>query len=277
MKTIVVATDFSAAASNAATYAADMALAVKADLFLLHVYQLPMYYGEVPVQINVDDWQKDAENSLYQLRKELEKQTQGQVTIHTEVRLGNYLPELEAVCEKLDPYTVIIGSTGKSAAERVLFGSNAVYAMKHLAWPVITVPYGTKFTSIHKIGLACDLANVANTVPVDELSLLVNDFNAELHVLNIGKEEAYDPDTIYASGLLGEMLVKVKPQFHFLSHKDTDQGILDFAEKNNIDLLIVLPKRRSLPEAIMHKSHTKQFVLHSHVPLMALHAHTHTA
>ena len=44
MKTILVATDFSSVALNATNYAADMALAINADILLLHVYQIPVSY-----------------------------------------------------------------------------------------------------------------------------------------------------------------------------------------------------------------------------------------
>ena len=43
MKTIILATDFSSAASNAANYAADMAVALKADLLLLNIPYFPRY------------------------------------------------------------------------------------------------------------------------------------------------------------------------------------------------------------------------------------------
>ena len=42
MKTIIVATDFSTAALNAAEYAADMALAIQADILLLHISEIPI-------------------------------------------------------------------------------------------------------------------------------------------------------------------------------------------------------------------------------------------
>jgi len=272
MKTIIVATDFSAAARNAAAYAAEMALAIQADLHLLHVYQLPVVYGEVPVPMNIEQWQQDAEDSLTALQAELESQTKGLVHISVEVRAGHLMPELEAVCKQRQPYTVVIGSTGKSAAERWLFGSNAIQTMKHLAWPVITVPVGVVYHDIQKIGLACDLEQVSETVPVAEIGQLVKAFHAELHILNIGQQNKYHPADLSTSGWLGERLAAARPRFHFLSHQDTDQGILEFAENNHIDLLIVLPKRHSFPEVLVHKSHTRQFVLHSHVPLMALHA-----
>ena len=67
------------------------------------------------------------------------------------------------------------------------------------------------------------------------------------------------------------MLVSLKPNYHFITDKDTDEGIIDFAEKNHIDLLIVLPKRHGLLDKLIYKSHTKQLVMHSHVPVMALH------
>jgi nucleotide-binding universal stress UspA family protein len=99
----------------------------------------------------------------------------------------------------------------------------------------------------------------------------VNDFNAELHILNTGRKTVFDADIVFESGLMQEMTMALKPQFHFIDNENTDQGIIDFAEMNQIDLLIVLPKRHNLLESIFHKSHSKQLVLHSHVPVMALH------
>jgi nucleotide-binding universal stress UspA family protein len=143
--------------------------------------------------------------------------------------------------------------------------------MKHLTWPLITVPPGAKFAGINKIGLACDFANVVDTMPAEEIKKLVSDFKAELHVLNTGKSSEYNPEEVQQAGLLQEMLDNIKPVYDFLSSDDTDQAIIDFAAKNHIDLLIVVPKRHGLMDRFLHKSHTKQFVLHSTVPVMALH------
>jgi nucleotide-binding universal stress UspA family protein len=76
---------------------------------------------------------------------------------------------------------------------------------------------------------------------------------------------------VFESGLLQEMLGSIKPNYHFITSNQTDEGIIKFAEENSIDLLVVLPKRHSLLEKLMVKSSTKQLVLHSHVPVMALH------
>jgi len=273
MKTIVVATDFSAAASNAAKYAADMALAIHADLFLLHVYQIPVVYFEIPVALAADDIQDHAEKHMTKFKEELLSKSNGQIQIETAVREGNFFEELKTICEYRQPYAVVLGSKGKTAAERMLYGTHAVYVMKHLEWPVITVPHGAMFSSIKRIGLACDFNDVLGTVPVEEIKVLVNDFNAALYVLNTGARDEYNPDVLEQSALLQRMLGKITPVYHFITDSNTDEGIMRFADTNNIDLLIVLPRHHSLIDKLIHSSHTKQLVLHSHVPVMAFHHH----
>lgn len=271
MKTILVATDFSSAALNASNYAAAMASTIQADILLLHVYNLPVNYNEIPVAMNVEVLQQDAENKMNRLKEQLIQKADGKINVTTEIKMGLFFPELKTVCEKIKPYAVITGSQGTTAAERLLLGSHAVQAMKHLEWPLITVPPGFIFSSIKKIGFACDFEKVVDTVPVDEIKKLVNDFNASLHILNTGKRKEFKPELVFESGLVQEMLGNLKPEYHFITSDNTDEAILDFAEKNKIDLLVVLPKRHGLLDKLVHKSHTKRFVLHSHVPVMALH------
>jgi nucleotide-binding universal stress UspA family protein len=271
MKTILAATDFSATATNAAEYATDMAIALHADVMLLHTFQVPVSYNEFPTPVSVTDIQADAERLMNELKDQLSRKTGNKLTIHTEVRMGVFFEELKAVCEKISPYAVVMGSQGTTAAERFLFGGHAVNAMKHLMWPLITVPPGIQFSGIKKIGLACDFDHVVETTPVHEIKTLVNDFSAELHIINTGTQKKFDPDIVFESGLLQEMLGSIQPNYHFITTSETDEGIIQFAEGNDIDLLIVLPKRHSLLEKLMLKSSTKQLVLHSHVPVMALH------
>lgn len=271
MKTIIATTDFSPAADNAALYAAKMAAALDAKLILLHVYQLPVAYMEVPLIMTEEEMVKVSLERLTNLKEELAVRTDFKITIETEVKTGVFFAELKAYCEQVNPYAVVMGSQGTTAAERLFFGSHTIHAMKHLSWPLITVPPEIKFTSIKKIGLACDFEKVTDTIPVEEIKTLVNDLNAELHILNTGKKNVYNPDIVFESGLLQEMMTSLKPSFHFTSNPDIDEGIIDFSERNHIDLLLVLPKRHGFIESITHRSHSKELVLHSHVPVMAFH------
>ena len=271
MKTILVATDFSPVAMNAAIYAADMALAINAEIHLFHVHQIPINYSEMPVIVNEEEMMQNAQNTINETKEQLTQKTGGKLNIVTEVKTGVFFQELKMVCERIKPFSVVMGSQGKTAAERLFFGSHAVHAMKNLRWPIITVPPEARFSFFKKVGLACDFDKVIDSTPVDEIKMLVHDFHAELHILNTGSKKEFEPELVFESGLLQEMLAALKPNYHFISNKDTDEGIIDFAEKNDIDLLIVLPKRHGLLDKLIYKSHTKQLVLHSHVPVMALH------
>jgi nucleotide-binding universal stress UspA family protein len=271
MKTIIVATDFSPAASNASNYAADMALALDATLLLLHVYEIPVVYQEVPVAITVAEVRQNAETAVNKLAAELTARTGNKLKIDTELRVGEFFHQLDAVCQRVHPYSVVMGSQGTTAMEHLLFGSHTVYAVKHLNWPLITVPPTAGFSRIKKIGLACDFEHVLDILPVAEIKQMVTDFQAELHILNTAKENDFNEDIVYESGVIRKLLAPVEPNYHFISSANVDESIMSFAEKTNIDLLMVLPKRHGFFDKLLHQSHIKKFVLHSHVPVLSLH------
>lgn len=271
MKTIITATDFSPAAENAALYAADMAVALNAGLCIFHSFQIPVSYADVPLTLSANDLRADAEEDISKLKNRLSAHTNDKLRIETMVEEGVFFPELKKLCERLQPYAVVMGCQGSTNTERLFFGSESVYTAKHLEWPVITVPVNTTLRNIKKIGFACDFDHVVETIPANEIKKLVNDFKAELHILNTGTNAKYSPELVFQSGMLQEMIADLKPAYHFINNRNITEGIIEFADKNSIDLLIVVPKHHLLPGKLLLKSTTKQFVLHSHVPVMALH------
>lgn len=274
MKTIIVPTDFSPIATNAMHYAIDMAKTVNASLLLLHVYQVPVSFTDTPiVLVSIEDLRKGAEEQVAHLKSEVEHLTSGSLKVYTETRLGNVADELENLCNKINPFAVIMGTKGASGVERILFGSNTLTAIRHLTWPVICVPPGKTFgAGIKKIGFACDFKDVVKTTPTHYIVDFVKEFNAELDVLNVDyHNKHFKPETPEQSALLHTLLEEAKPVYHFIEHADIEDGINDFADKNNIDLIITIPKKHRLLEGVFKASSTKQLVYQSHVPVMCVH------
>ncbi|MEO5893497.1 MAG: universal stress protein [Ferruginibacter sp.] len=271
MKTILIPTDFSPAALNAAHYAVEMALSISARLVLLHVCQIPAIYPDIPTVYTEEDMRKEAVEEMNHLKAQLMQQADYKLAIDIEIITGLFFPVLESVCKLVEPHSVVMGCQGTTSTERFLFGGHAVHTMKQLMWPVITVPVGAVYSSVKKIGLACDFDHVINSMRMEKIKMMIKDFDAALFVLNTGKREVFDPEIVYESGMLQEILAPIKPHFNFIDNADTDQGILDFVENNDIDMLVVLPKRHSFLERLIHKSHTRQLILHSRVPVMAIH------
>ncbi len=120
--------------------------------------------------------------------------------------------------------------------------------------------------------MACDFREIKETTPTSVIKALVSEFNAELHVLNVDYENRhFNIDTPHEMVLLKTALQDLKPQYHYLEHKDIEDGINEFAETNNLDLVITLPKKHKLMEGLFKKSSSRQLVFQSHIPVMSVH------
>jgi len=273
MKTIVVPTDFSAISNNAIDYAVDLGKATGCSILLFHAYQVPVSMTDVPiVLLSVEDLQKSNESKMDEVKESLEERIGDSIEIYAETKLGDTVDELAAVCVKVKPFAVVMGTKGATGMERVLFGSTTLTTIRHLSWPVIVVPPAKKYSTIKKIGFACDFREVVNTTPTHFIKDFVKEFNAELHVLNVDhKSSHFKPDTPQESILLHTLLEDLNPKYDFIEDANIEVGIEKFAEKHDLDLIITIPKKHKLLEGLFRKSHTKDLIFHSHLPIMCVH------
>ena len=274
MKTIIVPTDFSAVSLNAVYYAADMACVINTDLSLIHVCPTPVVLTEVPLPpYTVAELVADTEEKMVLLKEEIKNRTGKKIKINTVVREGEMVSGITEYCDAIDPYAVVMGVKNSHSFERFFFGSKTIAAIKQLSWPVIAVPEDAKFTSLRKIGLACDFRKVAQTIPVKEIKKLVNNFNAQLHVLHVSQqsEDSFDKEITEESVWLKDMLEGLHPKYHFINSIDIETSLAEIAKKIHLDLLITIPKKHNFITKIFRSSHSKELVLHSHLPVMAIH------
>lgn len=277
MQTIIAPTNFSPASINAVNYAADMASVIGARLCLMHVFAMPLAFSEVPApSTSFTEMEEEAEKELQKLKEKIAARADGRIDIDTEIRTGYVIPEVEEYCENIHPYAVVVGAESAGALERFFSGGRTTGALEQLHCPVIVVPPGITFSSIRKIGLACDLRNVVETIPFAQIKKLVHEFKAELHIIHVNNvtEKVFDPDTIAETGWLQDILGELKPKYHFIKfakEEDMEKCIDDFAEQNNIDLLIVVPKKHNLLSRLFQRSHAKRLVLQAHVAVLSIH------
>lgn len=274
MKTIVTPTDFSAISLNAVNYAADLACVISTNLSLIHVCAIPIAINEVPVPAySIAELVTGAEEQMKLLKEDIMHRTRDRIKIITVVKQGDVVLGIDDYCASVDPYAVVMGTESTGAFESFLLGGKTISAMRQLSWPLIVVPPDVKFASLRKIGLACDLKKVVETVPVKEIKSLVKEFHAAFHVLHVSteSEDSFSAETVEESGWLQEMLGELNPKYHFINDTDIEKAVNEFAEKNNLDLLIIIPKKHTLISKIFQHSHSKRLVLHTHVPVMAIH------
>ncbi len=271
MKTVVVPVDFSPVSENAIHYALNMANHIQAEVLLFHVYQIPVTMSDVPVnQVTNEELHNDAVEQIEELKKSILHIRIGNVPVETEVRRGNIVDELESLCRKVKPFAIIMGTKGSSEVERIIFGSTALTVIRDFTWPVIIVPPGTLYKPIGKIGFACDFRQVLDTTPTPNIIEMVKTFNAELHVLNVDHGK-HRKDEERESEILHRLLQGLNPQYHTIQNENVEDGINEFAEKHNLDLLITIPRKQRLLDTLFRRSHTRKLVFESHVPIMCIH------
>jgi nucleotide-binding universal stress UspA family protein len=264
MNTIIVPTDFSAAAHNATAYAAQLAKQTGATVLLLHVYQLPVPMTEFPaMMVSPLDLKTSVDEGLHRALEEAQK-AHADVPFEIESCLGDIATEIEEACKKRNPLAVIVGTKDLSGFERFLFGDTTMSLIKNLTYPVIAVPESAKHAAPANLVLATDLLNAAD-IPVAKIVAITKMFAATLHVVHVEQNEskAY-PDELMTA------FTEVNAVYHAIKEDDVAEGLKHFVAQNNIDLVVVLPHKHNLYERLFFKGHTPGILHTMPVPVMSI-------
>jgi nucleotide-binding universal stress UspA family protein len=276
MQTILVPTDFSVTAKNAALYAIQLAedLGVK-RVVVYHAYQLPVSVDPMMPTLqmmDLEEFKKISETGLDRFVHEIKASISTPVIIEAVNEFNVLDIGIEQICERLHPGLIIMGITGGGKVEEVLIGSNTTDIAKKSKTPVIIIPAECKYTPLQEIVLACDLKKVVETTPVEPIKNLLDKTKAKLYVLNVSdSKNPVTADASYESLMVETLFESYHPDYHFLEGDDFTEVINQFATKHEVDLIITIPKKHGLFDQLFRRSHTKMLAFHSHVPLMVVH------
>lgn len=271
MRSILVPVDFSDNAANAARYAADMALAIEADLHLLHIVQVPPTPAEAPVGYVFEQLEENSRALLESLSQELVARTKGQVTVGALQEVGGIGVHIAECCKRLKPFVVIMGAPGGSFV-RAFSGSPAVDAARHLPYPVLVIPAGAIFRRIRHIVLACEAGDVGGEIPValSFLKELKELFGARFEIINVavGKRDCARDRKVFEVYRWKERLQEVYPELHFVQAPTVLEGVDNYLGERESDWLMLFPKPHGLLE--FHRSQSKNLISHCTIPVMSL-------
>ncbi|RYY69847.1 MAG: universal stress protein [Chitinophagaceae bacterium] len=260
MTTVIVPVDFSETSLNAARYAAAFLKGHnEVSIILYHSY-------------SSNDEAVKAGEQLEGLKNELT----GVYGVNVEVlnhQESDFVDGLERAARHRRANLVIMGITGKSAIQQVLFGSNTLKMAETRACPVLIVPESAVFTKMENVMLTSDYKDTLNTTPSVPIKDFLSIYNPKLHVVNVDKEhyisltEKYEKEKQDMRSLLGEF----NPEFYFMRMFDIDEALNLFADDFKIDLIIAVQKNHSFMERLFKTSRTKQFAYHSKLPILVIH------
>lgn len=277
MKTILVPTDFSEIARNAAKYAIALAADINANKIVFYnAYQAPPVLTETAVPamplMDIDTMKDISEQGMAEFKKTMQQECPEGIQLEHKNGFSILSNDINDICKDAAADLIVMGITGTSKIEEVLIGSTAISVMKQTKVPVIIVPAGAKYTSIKNVMLAYDYKNVVATIPVQPIQSILDATKAALHIVNV-----YENDKQITAGktaqqaLLQSLLQNYDPQFQFVNNDNFIAGINHFVETNSIDLIIIIPRKHTFFEGLFKERHSKKLAFHSHVSLMYIH------
>lgn len=280
MKTILIPTDFSSTARNAAHYGLSLARQLHIEKIILYnAYQTTLNFVADPMvpALGVLDIEsiKDASiGGLKRFKREIVASGDADGLVVETLSEFNLLAEgIDELCARTQIDLIVMGITGGGEIKENLIGSNTINVAKNTKIPVIIVPPQAGFKKIQKIMFVCDFRKVVDTIPETPIKNILKKTKASLTIFHVEQNEKENEfsEKPFESLMVDTIFEEFHPEFHIANDSDFTEAINDFALSNNINLIIAIPKKRGLLDTLFRKSHTKMLAFHSRIPLMVIH------
>lgn len=272
MEAILIATDFSQPATNAAHYAARLSAQLKANyLVLYHAYKLPVSRGTEESVLLVEKMQESKEELLSELRDALLPMVNKETLILTKADSLPLEIGVNSLANSCEAKLLIIGSE-RNIFKKLLMGRSTKKLLKSCNLPMLIVPPQVKFEPIRKIVMACDLKDVAATIPIARFINLINSFQTVLTVVNISNPDRTLPttDEEYEQDVFYDLFAELDPTIHYIDGNDVSKGVLDYADQMDTQLIAVVAKKHSFIERMTKTSVSEELVATSEIPVLVI-------
>lgn len=269
--TIVIFTDLSDAALNAANYAASLAGQLNASRLLICYSEHIPNAMEVHLQTvrSAEHEHQRHLDELNALKAELRTRLSKHVVIVTHIDQRPLEEIVDSYSKDQSAGLVVMGIAGKNKLERTFIGSNTIRVARITGIPLLIVPEHTTYRTIERVVFACDLKKVSKSTPALAIKHMVHRLGAKLYILNVDhNEERFNPDTIAEMTDLHQLWDNEQPEYHYTDNEDIAKGVMDFADENQMQLVIAVPKAYGIFERLFHSSLTRKLAYHIHLPLL---------
>ena len=272
MTKILCPVDLKEASLNALNYAASFCRQTAGELTIYHAVT-------EAVLVDREDLMTD---ELYEKKVDAEE---GLNKICQDIRNNfnvpcNFVAEITALEEGISNFAkkrefdlVIMGTKGANKLSKYILGSNSVHVIDKLDCPVLVVPAEYYNTEIQNIVYATNYEK-GDDESITELLGIANELGAKLTILHVsqsGNPSKLDVFKSYQDYVYEEFYYELNVKLEQVVYDDVEQGILDYMEKNNGDMLAMLTKHRGLLGKITHDSLTRKLALLAEYPLLVFH------
>ncbi|WPO78194.1 universal stress protein [Flavobacterium sp. KACC 22761] len=275
MKKILFPTDFSEAATNAFVHALEFAKMVKAELVLLHTFEIPVYdsqffpenYASIYSSIELANFEM-FKDEIPKLRAIATERKLDDVVIKHRLMDGDLIYNLKNAVEEDDIDFVIMGTTGVSDWTKFFTGSNTNSVISEVNVPVLCIPIDAKYKKVKTIGFTTRyrdkdkdvlrrILKIAKKTDAKVRSLYVKTSNSDVSDMTVKEwEQEFANDNV---------------EFLILPSDEVKETILDFILYKDIDILTTITHKRSFFESIFESSLSKKITKEVSIPVLVMH------
>ena len=264
MATILLPTDFSNAALNAAKFAIDLFGTAGNKFILVHSYLMPSFDNALLAGLG-DIPRREATNRMRRVERVL-RQYATNVSIGRTVSRVALVKLLNELDESKGVDLVVMGTQGEGNYGTV--GNNARSAVSDCTAPVITVPAQWKAEPVERIMLAYD-GKELDRFTLSPLLELVKRLNAEIVITHV-RYTVPGLELIADRKKVEEVFTGVKHSFLTVQGNDVIQTIDELATEGRIQLVAVVHRQMGFWKRLFHGSTAKRMTLHTSLPMLVL-------
>jgi nucleotide-binding universal stress UspA family protein len=280
MKTILIPTDFSKSATNAAMYGLYMAQELNANIILCHAF---MVFGETPMATQLawpaydyETMKKEADASLGSLSKLLNTKAEAfdklnsfRPAIKCHAARGTLVDVASSLMTENKICLIVMGGSEKGEITQFFMGSSTREMIEYANCPVLIVPPKFVFKKIRRMTFATDLHQSDINI-LHVLSTMALRFNADLTVSHIfsGKKIQQDEAEMI---FLNEVTNKInydKIYYHALKDPNITNGLEWISEQGKFDMMVMVHRKRGFLQRWFAPSRTKKQIGRLVIPLM---------
>lgn len=272
MKKILVATDFSACASNAMEYAMELAKVLQADVHALHA--IGSFEGVLNNTYNalyIEDYHNMKRQALINWAATFtSKETFKRVAVSTSCEVGSVSGVITKYIDANAVDMLVMGTMGTSGIAGI-FGSNASTMVDKTKVPALIVPLESKYAVHPVVTLATDFS----AAPAKEDVLALTDLlkaveTQKLYVVNIVE------DGVWTTNEAGEKAVQgwypwAQLEFRYIKEDSPTEGIINFIAGSQTDIVCVVKRHHGLVYRLFTTSTVNKVLNRSIKAVLVLH------
>lgn len=269
MKTILVATDFSAEAKNASTYIMPVARERKYRVVLFSLKNVSVHAlnARLP-SVSIDTILKEEKTKVEKAATILGQEYGVEVVPY--FTSGFFYEELQNCIDQYHPLFVVMGMASKSV-DQDLLGNTTTTAIHKLPVPILAVPRNAIFNGFKKILYACDKKRGIHQKVLDNVRLIAHEMGAEVEVFYVNDEmDKLLTETRHEQPLFQHELANLHISYKDVFSTRIIESIKEELEQSQADLLIMVPYRYGFWNSLVHRSKTRMMAYGSNIPLLSI-------